>query len=95
MYWAVVLAGGSGPERNDRLWRNGKGRPDRGAASQHGDIGVDTSGIICVAPCRKLVTTIGVADVIIVDTPDDLLVCNKEHEQDVRAVVRSMKSGDR
>jgi mannose-1-phosphate guanylyltransferase len=50
-------------------------------------IGIDTSGIICVAPRRKLVATIGVADMIIVDTPDALLVCNKDREQDVRAVL--------
>jgi hypothetical protein len=58
-------------------------------------IGIDTSGIICVAPCRKLVATIGVADLIIVDTPDALLVRNKEHEQDVMAVVHSLESGER
>lgn len=79
MYWAVVLAGGSGPKRNDRLWRNGKGRPDRSAASQHRDIGVDSSGIISVAPCRNLVATIGAVDLIIVEPPDDLLVCNQDH----------------
>jgi hypothetical protein len=94
MDWAIVLARGSGPERNARLWRDGKGRLDRGAASQYGDIGVDTSGIICVASCRKLVATIGVADLIIVDTPDALLVCNKDHDQDVRSVVHSLESGE-
>ena len=50
-------------------------------------IGIDTSGIICVAPRRKLVATIGVTDMIIVDTPDALLVCNKDREQDVKAIL--------
>jgi mannose-1-phosphate guanylyltransferase len=57
-------------------------------------IEIETSGIICVAPRWKLVATIGVADLIIVDTPDALLVCNKDHEQDVRAVVHSLESGE-
>ena len=57
-------------------------------------IEIETSGIICVAPRWKLVATIGVADLIIVDTPDALLVCHKDHEQDVRAVVHSLESGE-
>jgi mannose-1-phosphate guanylyltransferase len=57
-------------------------------------IGIDTLGIICVAPRQKLVATIGVADLIIVDTPDALLVCKKDHEQDVRAVVHSLEAAN-
>jgi mannose-1-phosphate guanylyltransferase len=57
-------------------------------------IGIETRGIICVARRWKLVATIGVADLIIVDTPDALLVCNKDHEQDVREVVHSLESGE-
>lgn len=56
-------------------------------------IGIDTSGIICVAPRRKLVATIGVTDMIIVDTPDALLVCNKDREQDVREILIRGKHG--
>lgn len=56
-------------------------------------IGIDTSGIICLAPRQKLVATIGVSNLIIVDTPDALLVANKDREQDVRAVVHSLKQG--
>lgn len=47
---------------------------------------MDTSGIICVAPGGKLVATIGISDMIIVDTPDALLVCRKDREQDVREI---------
>lgn len=47
---------------------------------------MDTSGIICVAPGGKLVATIGITDMIIVDTSDALLVCRKDREQDVREI---------
>lgn len=58
-------------------------------------VGMDTRNIICIAPRRKLVATIGVADLIIVDTPDALLVCNKDQEQEVRAVVQHLESKER
>lgn len=57
-------------------------------------IGIDTSGIICVAPHWKLVATIGLANLIIVDTPDALLVSHKDREQDVRAVAHALNSGE-
>ncbi|MBC7869977.1 MAG: mannose-1-phosphate guanylyltransferase [Chitinophagaceae bacterium] len=38
----------------------------------------------------RLVVTIGVEDLIIVDTPDALLICHKERSQDVREVVKHL-----
>jgi mannose-1-phosphate guanylyltransferase len=40
---------------------------------------------------KRLVATIGVADLVIVDTEDALLVCPKEREQDVREMVRMLE----
>lgn len=39
----------------------------------------------------KLTVTIGVDDIIIVDTPDALLICRRDRAQDVRAVVTMLK----
>jgi mannose-1-phosphate guanylyltransferase len=44
---------------------------------------------------KRLVATIGVQDLVIVDTEDALLICAKGREQDVREVVEQLKkSGD-
>ena len=42
----------------------------------------------------RLVVTIGVDDLIIVDTSDVLLICHKEHTQKVRQAVNNLKNSD-
>ena len=61
----------------------------------HGDaILEDTTG--CYVHTEKsLVTTIGLKDLIIVDTPDALLVANKDRAQDVSKVVAKLKLSNR
>lgn len=39
----------------------------------------------------KLVATIGLEDVIVVDTADVLLICNKHHAQDVKKIIDKLK----
>jgi len=41
--------------------------------------------------CNRVVATIGLKDMIVVDTPDATLVCPKERAQDVKAVVEVLK----
>ncbi|MBU1119479.1 hypothetical protein KKH43_06380 [Patescibacteria group bacterium] len=55
-------------------------------------VSVDTSGSYVSAPKGKLIATIGVDDLIIVDTPDALLVCPKSRAQDVKKVVEELKN---
>ncbi len=43
----------------------------------------------------KLIVTIGVNDLIIVDTKDALLVCRKDQTQQVRQVIANLKNSDR
>ncbi|MGC9523672.1 MAG: mannose-1-phosphate guanylyltransferase [Anaerolineae bacterium] len=43
----------------------------------------------------RLIATIGVDDLIIVDTPDALLVCRRGHEQDVKALVDRLRKDGR
>lgn len=50
----------------------------------------DSSGIV-VGSSGRIITVLGMEDVVIVDTPDALLVTTKEHAQDVKQVVEGMK----
>jgi mannose-1-phosphate guanylyltransferase len=40
---------------------------------------------------RRLVALLGVEDLVIVDTPDAVLVCRKDRAQDVRLVVDELR----
>jgi len=58
-----------------------------------GDIhAVATRGSLVMAPRGKAVGLIGLEDYIVIDTPDALLVCPREHAPDVKQVVDLLKS---
>ena len=40
---------------------------------------------------EKLIATIGLEDIIIVDTKDAILICNKDNTQEVKAVINNLK----
>jgi mannose-1-phosphate guanylyltransferase len=52
--------------------------------------GVDTSGCL-IHGTERVVATIGLKDIIVVDTPDAVLVCHKDKAQDVRKIVEKLK----
>ena len=52
----------------------------------------DSSSGILVSDTKRMIAVIGLDDVIIVDTPDALLVTNKENAQKVKALVDSLKA---
>lgn len=56
-------------------------------------VGLSTSGSVVVAD-KRLIATIGIQDLIIVDSPDALLVCPKARAQEVRKLVAQL-SADR
>jgi mannose-1-phosphate guanylyltransferase len=58
------------------------------AVGQH--IGINTRRSLVLAN-KRLVATLGVEDLIIVDTDDALLVCSRDYEQDVKAIVDQLK----
>ena len=61
----------------------------------HGDaVMEDTSGSYIHSE-KSLVATIGIKDLIIVDTPDALLVADKSRSQDVSKIVASLKRSNR
>jgi len=53
-------------------------------------VGLDTRNTI-VFGGRRLIATIGLEDMIIVDTDDALLICPVDREQDVREMVRQLR----
>jgi len=64
-----------------------QGRKGNLAVLGHGRVLADSSSGILVSDTNRLVALIGVEDVIVVDTPDALLVTTKEHAQRVKALV--------
>ncbi len=58
-------------------------------SSFNGHIQIDTHQTLIVSD--RMVVTIGVDDLVIVDTEDALLVCHRDRAQDVKDVVRQLK----
>lgn len=52
-------------------------------------LGVDTAGVLVKSD--RLVATIGLTNVIIIDTDDSLLVCSRERTQDVKRIVEKLQ----
>ena len=58
-------------------------------------IAVDSRGCLVRAAERRMVATLGVEDLVIVDTPDATLVARKDRVQDVKLLVDRMKADGR
>ncbi|MEK7529111.1 MAG: sugar phosphate nucleotidyltransferase [Patescibacteria group bacterium] len=58
----------------------------------HGEhIGIGTKGSVIYGKKGKMIATIGLEDMVIVDTDDALLVCPKSKSSDVRKIVEELK----
>lgn len=67
------------------------GNVSRGRAQEH--LKIDTRETLIVSD--RMVVTIGIQDIVIVDTEDVLLVCHRDRSQDVREVVSLLRdAGD-
>lgn len=55
----------------------------------------DSSSGVVVSQSKRLISLVGVTDIVVVDTPDALLVTTREHAQRVKAVVDAIKSAGR
>jgi mannose-1-phosphate guanylyltransferase/mannose-6-phosphate isomerase len=61
-----------------------------------GDVlNLDSQGVCVFSKGNRLVSTIGIKNTIIADTPDALLVCNRDRAQEVKKLVDLMKSLNR
>lgn len=67
---------------------------DGNGNAHHGDvIAVDSRNSYAYA--QRLVALVGVDDIVVVDTPDAVLVAHKDRVQDVKLVVAQLKDGQR
>lgn len=55
----------------------------------------DSSSGVVVSQSKRLISLIGVHDIVVVDTPDALLVTTREHAQRVKSVVDAIKRSGR
>ena len=55
-------------------------------------LNLDSRGVCVFSRGNRLVSTIGVNDMVIADTPDALLVCNRNRTQDVKHLVEKLKT---
>jgi len=58
-------------------------------------LGIDTQGSIIVSEEGKLIATLGVSNLVIVDTGKALLVMDKSRSQEVKRIVQMQKKEDR
>ena len=64
--------------------------------SAPGALVLDSHGCLVRAPKDKLVALVGVRDLVVIDTPDALLIVPRDRAQDVKALVEALKErGDR
>jgi mannose-1-phosphate guanylyltransferase len=62
------------------------------AADQIADVRLsDSKRLVVVSDGRRLVSTMGVDDLVIVDTPEILLVCDRSRAQDVKKIVEDLE----
>ncbi|MDP3970335.1 MAG: sugar phosphate nucleotidyltransferase [bacterium] len=61
--------------------------------AEHLDI--DSQNILIHSNTDRLIATIGLKDIIIVDTDDALLVCDKSQSQEVKKIVEELKKGNK
>ncbi|MBQ6154553.1 mannose-1-phosphate guanylyltransferase [bacterium] len=52
----------------------------------------ESHGNLVSCSCDRLIALVGVDNMIVVDTPEILLIANKEHSQDVKKIVEQLKA---
>ncbi len=57
-------------------------------------VGVDTKGSLIYSP-QRLIATIGMEDIVVIDTPDATLICPKSRSEDVKKIVDELKARGR
>lgn len=72
-------------------WENGQKDPAQNSVAGENTLVVDARGCIVHSTDKKLVLVGGVEDLIVVNTPDALLICKKENEQEIKQYVARLK----
>jgi len=63
----------------------------KGNISDGDTLNLDSRGVCIFARGNRLVSTIGIKNMVIADTPDALLVCHRDKTQDVKKLVEKLK----
>lgn len=72
------------------------GERDNGFVSAEVEhLAIDSHDCVIAAPPGKVVATIGLEDLVIVDTPDALLVCPRSRAQEVKQIVDALRARER
>jgi len=79
-----VLAGGDGADEDENVVLDD--------AKKSPVVLRDTQRSVVIAHSGRLVATLGVRDLVVVDTPDALLICGRDRAQDVKSVVDELKT---
>lgn len=70
--------------------------PKDEAGNAHlGDVITTGSRNTLVHATSRLVSLVGVSDLVVIETPDAVLVADRAHSQDVKAIVNALSSSDR
>jgi mannose-1-phosphate guanylyltransferase/mannose-6-phosphate isomerase len=77
----------------DAVWQVGERNADGNAA--HGDVLLERSTNTLVHATSRLVSTVGVRDLVIVETPDAVLVADRASSQDVKTIVNRLTAAKR
>lgn len=67
-------------------------RDDRGNAVRGQHLGIDTAGCLIRGCGDRLIATIGLTDLVIVDTGDALLICPKSRSQEAKQIVERLRA---
>ena len=77
----------------DAVWE--LGAKDAQGNVQHGDVLMSGTHGTLVYAASRLVTTVGVDDMVIVETADAVLVAHRDRSQEVKAIVQSLSKQER
>lgn len=69
-------------------------RNEEGNVANGNIVTVNTKNCI-IQGGKKLIATVGLEDLIVVDTEDALLICQKEHAGDIKKVLENLKNNNR
>lgn len=72
--------------------RDIKDKDENGNVIEGKHVSVDTKNCLILGVEDKMVATIGIEDLIVVDTEEALLICHKDRVQDVKQIVDSLRA---
>ena len=68
-----------------------RSRDSRGLSSNTAYVNIDGRDCLLYAAKEKVIALVGVENLLIIDTPDALLVCDRERAEDVKKVVDHLR----